>query len=53
MRLLKVLTVWVQALKMADTNRGLECKAKVVGHHGFRPNKAIILFIHALHGLFL
>ena len=54
--LLKVLIVWVVAFKMANTGRGVKCKAKIVTNlnpHGLHLDMTIISLIHALHRLCL
>ena len=46
--------MWILALKMADTGRGVKDKAKVVvnvGRHSLCPHVTIVLLIHALHRL--
>ena len=50
---LKVITTRVLALEMANTGRGTKYKANVVCNVGglsLRPNMAIILLVHAVHG---
>ena len=52
MSLLRALTVWIMAFKMANTSLGAECKAEVVadvGHQGHCLDITIVVLIHAFH----
>ena len=51
---LKVSTTRVLALEMANTGRGMKCKANIVCNVGglsLHPNVANILFVHVVHRL--
>jgi hypothetical protein len=51
---LKVITIWILALEMANTSRGTKGKANVVcniGSLSLSPNMAIILLVHAFQRL--